>query len=302
MLATVLKGLIFPTVLVGSFVGFQLLICAGIDPAAALLIATIVNMAVVAGLELVAPLRRDWRWTNDRQVVNDLLHGALLSSIGPRLGEAVLIAVLAGGAAGVAAHTGAPFWPGEWPFIAQLGLAIIIADFADWAKHWLYHHTPLWRIHALHHNPDRMHFAKAGRLHFLEASVRYIVLAAPLVALGAPADVLLWHAAAMNFLGNLNHSNIHMPIPWPLHLLIATPDVHRLHHSVDPDLGNSNLSALTMAPDHLFGTYRNPRIHKLGDVGVVDDPIRDNLLIQLLSPLIWPVLVWRRRRAAHHEQ
>ncbi|NJR32135.1 MAG: hypothetical protein HC778_03825 [Chamaesiphon sp. CSU_1_12] len=63
----------------------------------------------------------------------------------------------------------------------------------------------------------------------------------------------------LNVLGNLNHSNIHMPMPGFVHNVFATPDIHRLHHEINATLGRSNLSPGTMLPDHLFGTFRHPR-------------------------------------------
>jgi sterol desaturase/sphingolipid hydroxylase (fatty acid hydroxylase superfamily) len=108
--------------------------------------------------------------------------------------------------------------------------------------------------------------------------------------------VILWYAALVNVLGNLNHSNIDMPMPGFVHYLFATPDVHRLHHEIDADLGRSNLSPGTMLPDLLFGTFRHPHDHRLENVGIEANPIPGKLLAQLAAPLIWPILVWRRRR------
>jgi len=156
-------------------------------------------------------------------------------------------------------------------------------------------------VHALHHNPDRLHIAKAGRLHFLEATIRFAVISVPLIVVGAPPIVLFWFAASQNFLGNLNHSNVDLPVPSWLHYLMATPQVHRIHHAKDRDLGSSNLSSFTLWPDHLFGTFRHPDKHYYGHVGIEDDVIPRNVLGQFLTPLIWPFLVLRARKKAPNQ-
>lgn len=294
MVGTILKGLIFPAVFVGSLAAFQGLQAIGAAPPVALLCMTVGNLAVVAGLEAVFPLRREWAWWKDGQTINDLVHGALLTLIGSRLGEAAFSSFVASAMAALASSGGV--WPHALPLSAQVALAIFVTDFFDAAKHWIYHNAPLtWPIHALHHAPDRMHVAKGARLHFLEATIRYGVITAPLLIAGAGPEIIFWHAAVMNALGNLNHSNVDMPLPRPLHYLLATPQVHRLHHSIDPELGRCNLSPGFMFPDHLFGTFRDPVSHRLGSVGVAADPIQGNLLVQILSPAIWPVLVLRQR-------
>ena len=51
---------------------------------------------------------------------------------------------------------------------------------------------------------------------------------------------------------------------------------------------------------HAFGTFRHPLDEPLQDVGIAPDPIPKNLLAQLASPILWPLLTWRlnRRRRA----
>lgn len=294
----IFKALIFWVVFAGSLWVFHYLRAVGVNPVAAVLGVTVGSIVVIAILELLVPFRPDWSWRTDRQAPNDLIHGLMLSVAGPRLGEALIGTSIIGAAAFLAEMTGEGIWPQAWPLWAQLGLAILIADFFDWGKHWAYHNLPVaWWVHALHHDVDRLHVFKGARLHFLEATVRYAVIAAPLIVLGAGAEILLWYAIFVNALGNLNHSNIDLPMPGFMHYLFQTPQNHRLHHERDPDLGRSNLSAVTMLPDLLFGTFRHPRQHPLQDVGIDDSPIPGNLFGQLLAPLAWPLFVWRRKRA-----
>lgn len=291
------ESLLFPVLFIGTLAAYWLATARGVDAGVAALLVTVANFIAVAALELVFPYRRDWLWTSDGQVANDIVHGLALALVGGRLGELLLASATAIIAASIADRAGGSLWPGAAPLWAEVCLVILFADFADWAKHWLYHHSSLWRVHALHHNPTRMHIAKAGRLHFLEATFRYAVISVPLIALGASGDALLWYAVIVNALGNLNHSNLAMRVPRWLDMMFATPAVHRLHHANDPDLGRSNLSPVTMLADRLFGTWRDPAKYRVYEVGIADDPLPGGLIGQLASPLIWPILV-RNRSAA----
>jgi sterol desaturase/sphingolipid hydroxylase (fatty acid hydroxylase superfamily) len=257
----------------------------GYDPGFSVLAITVVHIAAIALTELALPARPDWRWLDDRQVFNDIVHSLLLD-VGARLGTAVLTLALAVGAAMLSRDSGIMLWPHAWPLWAQIVLAVLIYDFCDYWKHRAYHAWRwFWPIHALHHNPPRMHVFKAGRLHFLEAAIRALVSSAPLVALGAPGAVFFWLAALSNAFGGQNHWNVDARLPRWLHLSLATPHVHWAHHDKQFVERSVNLSPFTMLFDHLLGTYRDPIRDPVGQVGIVEDPISPGLPGQLVAPL-----------------
>ena len=70
-----------------------------------------------------------------------------------------------------------------------------------------------------------------------------------------------------------------------------TPHVHRLHHSIDRSLSDTNYANIFPFWDHLFGTFSDPTLHVAGEVGVADDPIPSSFLGQFLSPFTWTSLV-----------
>lgn len=289
--ATLLKSAIFPVVSIGSLAIFAALLSSGLTPAFAVLAVSLGSLTVIAALEVFFPYRPEWGWWKDRQTINDLIHGVLLSTVGPRLGEIALASVIAAGSAALATSETGMLWPTGWPLWGQLALAIVYADFVEWGKHWAYHHWAFaWPIHALHHNVDQMHVAKAARLNFLEATIRFAIINVPLLILGAPAEVFIWYAALVTVLGNLNHSNIDMPMPDFVHYLFASPKVHWIHHARDHDLGRSNLSSVTMLPDLIFGTFRHPAKYPFTEVGIDNNRIPPNVFGQVAAPLLWPWL------------
>ncbi len=286
----------FPVLFAGQLFAFDSALSVGFDPALTSLALTIINMALIAALELVLPDRPDWLWTSDGQVVNDLIHG-LGNVFGDALGRSALLILFAVIGGTLAAQGNLGLWPAALPLWGQVLVAVLIVDFFDYWKHRAYHGWNLaWPIHALHHNPDRMTVFKGVRLHFLEATIRALIVYGPLVILGAPTIVMLWIAALMNFLGSLNHSNVMQKLPRFVHALIVTQKTHWLHHSKDYARGACNLAPLTLLFDHMFGTFRHPLDEPLEEVGIDPDPIPKNLIAQLAAPLVWPLLVWRERR------
>lgn len=296
-LKSISAWLTFPVIFAGQLVAFDRALALGFNPGLTLLALTVANMTLIALLELWLPDRPEWRWTNDWQVFNDIVHG-LGNEFAGGLGRSLLLIMFALIGGKLAAQGDLGLWPGAWPLWAQVLVAVLIVDFFDYWKHRAYHAWSIaWPIHALHHNMDRMHVFKGIRLHFLEAAIRSLVVYSPLVILGAPADVLFWIAALMTFGGSLNHANLAQRLPRVVHALIATQKTHWLHHGKDYSCGPCNLSPMTMVFDHLFGTFRHPLDEPLHEVGISPDPIPRNLPAQLASPLLWPLLT-RRNGAA----
>ena len=61
-------------------------------------------------------------------------------------------------------------------------------------------------------------------------------------ALGAPPVVVVIFEVLLNATAMFNHGNIRIPIKADrlLRLLVVTPDMHKVHHSVKPGETNSN--------------------------------------------------------------
>jgi ornithine lipid hydroxylase len=284
--------LVWPLLLTAFLVAFAISQRLGFNPGLSLLAITIGHFTIIAVLEVIMPARPDWSWHTDRQAFNDVIHGALLD-VGARLGTAMLMIAIVAFGASIARQGGGGLWPTSLPFVAQIALAILIYDFLDYWKHRAFHTAWLWPVHALHHNPPRMHIFKAGRLHFLEATARAVFTTAPLVILGAPPEIFFWLAALLNGMGDQNHWNVETRFPRFMHLILTTPQVHWLHHAKEISVGSSNYGSFTLLFDHLFGTYRDPMKQPIPDVGIDYDPIPKNLFGQIVAPFIWPWLAPR---------
>jgi sterol desaturase/sphingolipid hydroxylase (fatty acid hydroxylase superfamily) len=76
----------------------------------------------------------------------------------------------------------------------------------------------------------------------------------------------------LNASSMFNHGNVRMPVAIDriLRRVLVTPDMHRVHHSVDPRETNSNFGFSLPWWDRLFGTYRaEPRDgHEAMTIGI----------------------------------
>ncbi len=63
----------------------------------------------------------------------------------------------------------------------------------------------------------------------------------------------------LNATAMFNHANVKLPLAVDriLRLLVVTPDMHRVHHSVEDDEANSNFGFNLPWWDRIFGTYRS---------------------------------------------
>jgi sterol desaturase/sphingolipid hydroxylase (fatty acid hydroxylase superfamily) len=81
---------------------------------------------------------------------------------------------------------------------------------------------------------------------------------AAVLLIGPPVLAVILFEVLLNGTSMFNHGNIRMPpgIDRLLRLIVVTPDMHRVHHSVVIRETNSNFGFNFPWWDRLFGTYR----------------------------------------------
>jgi len=182
-------------------------------------------------------------------------------------------------------------WP---PWLAWL-LAFVALDLAVWLQHVVTHRVPiLWRLHQVHHADLDVDLTTGLRFHPVEILLSALWKAAVVLALGADPYVVLAFEAVLNAAALFTHANVAMPgrIDGALRWLVCTPDMHRVHHSVEPRETHSNFGFFLSLWDRAFGTMRGaPR---LGHHGVTlglpqhRDPARLGLARLLALPVERP--------------
>ena len=172
------------------------------------------------------------------------------------------------------------------PFVWQLLLCILVADFAQYWTHRAYHEVPfLWKFHAVHHSAKTMDWLAGSRQHMLELVATRVLVLAPLFVLGFSEGVMNAYIIIVGFQAVFNHANVHLP--WgPLKYVVVTPDFHHWHHSSDTEAIDRNYAAHYAFLDHLFGTaVKVPKDKPFpAKYGVVGDYMPDGFLAQQAFP------------------
>lgn len=146
---------------------------------------------------------------------------------------------------------------GVAPPLAGL-IAFVVLDFAIWLEHVVFHKVPfLWRIHRVHHADPGVDVTTALRFHPIEILLSMLWKSVVIILIGAPALAVLLFEIALNAGAMFNHANLRLPesADHILRRLIVTPDMHRIHHSIEGRETDSNYGFNLSIWDRLFSTY-----------------------------------------------
>lgn len=262
-----LSCLIWPAIFCGGLIGTHF----ALQSTAHLLWFNVVYLSVIgviALFERLMPYEETWL-EKDGETFNDVAH-TLLSKGGVQLAAAIgtsapmAVAILAQPVFVLPVR----LWPDSWPFVLQVVLGLVIAEFGLYWAHRLAHEkNSLWRFHALHHSVERLWVVNTGRFHIVDSIIKIVLSQFPLYVLGAPLPVFLWIGAVTAFIGLLTHCNIDVKTG-PLDRLLSTPRLHRWHHSKSLAEGNTNYGENLVIWDQVFGTYFNPPRPSSIDIGI----------------------------------
>jgi len=210
---------------------------------------------IMAVWEILAPKRaltlsKAVRWTNNLGLV-------FFNSFILRL----LFPVAAVGMAAFASEQGwglLNYYP--VPAMAAIVVSVIAMDLIIYLQHVLVHAVPvLWRLHRVHHADPDYDVTTGARFHPIEIILSMLIKFATIVVLGPPLVAVVIFEVILNATAMFNHGNVSLPgrLDQVLRWLVVTPDMHRVHHSVEDDEANSNFGFSLPWWDHLFGTYRD---------------------------------------------
>ena len=146
------------------------------------------------------------------------------------------------------------------PYALAVVGAVLALDFFIWLQHVMVHAVPmLWRLHRVHHADLDYDVTTGARFHPIEILLSMLIKFAVIAVLGPPVLAVILFEIILNATSMFNHSNVRIPagIDRVLRLLVVTPDMHRVHHSVEDDETNSNFGFNLPWWDRLFGTYRD---------------------------------------------
>jgi sterol desaturase/sphingolipid hydroxylase (fatty acid hydroxylase superfamily) len=243
--------------------------------------------AAMAAWELAAPRRaqeigRGWRWPNNLGVV--VVDTVVLRLFFP---TAAVGLALAGETRGWGLFNNL-----DWPTWIETVTAVIALDLVIYLQHVLFHAVPaLWRLHRMHHADLEFDVTTGVRFHPVEILISMVIKFGAVAALGAPAVAVLAFEVLLNATSMFNHGNVRLPrrLDAFLRWIVVTPEMHRVHHSIERRETDSNFGFNLPWWDRLFGTYRaEPAAgHEGMVIGIpaFRDPVELRLDRMLLQPL-----------------
>ncbi len=216
--------------------------------------AAIIVLLIMAGWEIIAPKRKlttvkSRRWTTNLTIIG--LDNLLVMFLVP-------VTVIQISLAAQASKWGL-FNQLDLPPVLTLFLSVLALDLVIYLQHLMFHAVPLfWRLHMVHHADLDIDVTTGLRFHPVEIILSVFIKIATVAALGPPVLAVLIFEILLNATAMFNHANVALPtnIDRWLRLIVVTPDMHRVHHSVIIRETNSNFGFNFPWWDRLFGTYR----------------------------------------------
>ena len=225
-------------------------------------------LGLMAVWEIISPRRvlavsKLLRWTNNLGLV--VLNTVILRLLFPAAAVGLAAFATASGW-GVFNYFAVPYW------LAVIA-SVVALDFIIYLQHVMVHAVPvLWRLHRVHHADLDFDVTTGARFHPIEIILSMLIKFATISVLGPPVLAVVIFEVILNATAMFNHGNVRIPLALDhlLRWIVVTPDMHRVHHSVEDDEANSNFGFNLPWWDRLFGTYRDqPRAgHTLMTIGI----------------------------------
>ncbi len=144
------------------------------------------------------------------------------------------------------------------PKSIEIVIGVLLLDFVIWGQHVIFHKVPLLqRLHQVHHADLYFDVTTGIRFHPLEMVLSVVVKLSAILAFGLSVQTVVLFEILLNATAMFNHSNFSLParLDRLIRLVLVTPDMHRVHHSVIKKESNSNYGFSIPWWDYLFGTY-----------------------------------------------
>ena len=208
---------------------------------------------VMALWEVIAPKRKRttskgvrWTWNLGLTILNPLV----VRLVFPVLAVTVAIKAREQGWGLLNLH--------DLPYWVSFSLSIVLLDMVVYLQHLMFHAVPLlWRLHMVHHADLDYDVTTGLRFHPIEIIISMLIKMSAVAVLGPPVGAVVAFEVILNGMAMFNHGNVGLPKSFDriLRLLVVTPDMHRVHHSIYPTETNSNFGFNLSWWDRIFGTY-----------------------------------------------
>jgi sterol desaturase/sphingolipid hydroxylase (fatty acid hydroxylase superfamily) len=135
-------------------------------------------------------------------------------------------------------------------------LAFLFIDFAGyWIHRWSHHINVLWNLHIIHHSSEDFNLACALRQSITLIVNPFNFLLVPAALFGIPVEVIATVGPIQLFAQFWYHTQ-HIDKMGFLEKILVTPSHHRVHHAINKEYLDKNLSQIFIIWDKMFGTFQ----------------------------------------------
>lgn len=141
-------------------------------------------------------------------------------------------------------------------------IALLCLDFASYWNHRLSHSINIfWNRHVIHHSSEEFNLACALRQSISRKVLGFgAFFLIPAALLGVPHKIIIV-LAPLHLFGQFWYHTRHIgKLGW-LEYIFVTPSQHRVHHAINPEYVDKNLSAIFCIWDRMFGTFQEELDH-----------------------------------------
>ena len=177
-------------------------------------------------------------------------------------------------------------------------LAFITIDFQGyWSHRWNHHINIFWNRHIIHHSSEYFNLACALRQSISSIFSLFTFLLLPAAIIGIPQSVIAI-LAPLHLFAQFWYHTTYIDKMGFLEKIIVTPSHHRVHHSINLEYLDKNLSQIFIIWDKLFGTFQEELPHIPPVYGITRpvrtwNPIRINYQhLWLLTKDAWHAQRW----------
>lgn len=181
-----------------------------------------------------------------------------------------------------------------WTYI----IAFFVLDFQGyWVHRWSHHINIFWNRHIIHHSSEEFNLACALRQSISSFFEFFTFLLLPAALVGVPVNVIAIIAPLHLFAQFWYHTQ-HIKKMGFLEKIIVTPSHHRVHHAINPEYLDKNLSQIFIFWDKLFGTFQaelpdKPCVYGITRPAATWNPIKINFQhVWLLAKDAWRTRSW----------
>ena len=175
----------------------------------------------------------------------------------------------------------------DLPRFLSVALTILILDAIAYGMHRIYHAVPvLWRLHAVHHSDGALGATTGVRFHAFEVLLSAVARLLVVIAIGADVFGVVAFESLLLLASQLQHADVRLSgkIDASFRRWLVTPNLHRIHHSVQRAEADSNYGTILTLWDRWFGTLRTEPLPQEINVGLPESAVAEpTSLLRLLS-------------------